>query len=163
EAPTFDPLPDQTSHAELLLAGHAEPGAKIALSRTPDFPREYKVPAIVADPVTARWSAVVPLAENVLNKFTAKATDEAGLTSPEAAPGVSNDLAPRDSVAFEVLPGEPATATLTLSAGGGISGSSITVAAGTECKARVVAKDSAGNVVLAPWVLTTAPANAFIT
>ena len=64
--PTFDPLPDQTSHAELLLAGHAEPGAKIALSRTPDFPREYKVPAIVADPVTARWSAVVPLAENVL-------------------------------------------------------------------------------------------------
>lgn len=81
-APRFDGAPKTTSRAtKMTLAGTAEFGAKLALTRDPAFAEGEAPGEQTADPYTARFSyGDVPLARGK-NVFTLVATDDAGNVS----------------------------------------------------------------------------------
>jgi len=81
-SPTFDMQESPTGESTVLLTGAAEYGSLITIDRTPKFTdaetTEFGPFVTHADPFTAHWWFVAPLAAGEDNVFTATATDRAG-------------------------------------------------------------------------------------
>jgi len=76
-APAVDPIASPTSLGKITVTGSAQYAAKITISGA----AAVSPAQVVADPFTARFSAVVTLARNATNTLNFTATDSAGRTS----------------------------------------------------------------------------------
>ena len=77
-APAVDPIASPTSLGKITVTGAAQYGAKINITGA----AAVDPAAVVADPFTARFLAVVTLAHNATNTLVFTATDRSGRVSP---------------------------------------------------------------------------------
>jgi len=147
--------PDRTGHASLLAR------ARVALN-DPTLPADGRAVTFHVD----GYVRAIPDASSATGTdglAVARVEGLGGAGKARLVARVEGTEIVSEAVAFEVLPGRPAAATLALQAAAGTTENGVLVVpAGTEVTASLAATDAAGGAVDAAWTLETDAPGAFV-